>query len=56
MKNEIISVSSYTDLINLFNFLASNQIDHLFYYNISYIDRNEPNNLKYYKVEIKKYD
>ena len=56
MKDEIILVSSYTDLINLFNFLASNQIDHLFYYYISYIDRNEPNNLKYYKVEIKKYD
>ena len=56
VKDKIILVSSYTDLINLFNFLASNQIDHLFYYNISYIDRYDTNNLKYYKVEIKKYD
>ena len=56
VKDKIILVSSYGDLINVFNFMKVNEVDHMFDYDISFIEQNEVDKTRYYKVIIKKYD
>ena len=56
IKDKIILVSSYGDLINVFNFMKVNEVDYMFDYDISFIEQNEVDKTRYYKVIIKKYD